>query len=454
MARTSQDVSAATRTRMQELGSAWVFKRAIQDNQQFNKVEDIKTGNPRDNGKTFKELKNIWRKAGNVEWDDSIDNEWLENFYQQQKVLIRKIGRPKFTLFTRDGKSADAAQFAWQKEPGSNTPFMEWVSELVKDEFEIGNKDNWNPADIWLIQDEKKWKDEIKRIWKDKKPAYLPIEVELGRFNSLFRRLFRTKQIIGISLKKVSGKAEWKEVNVTGKFFKTLKATHMTLTSAKCELGTVRIKEKTARDAVARGKKNPRTGSTKTPLGKAGAATVTQDTILEIKDPGVGPEVKPTTYKVQIKGNNSTGFSNLKWEPTIVGKSEARLGKATVELVLDLMKSYGMMEQYEPDNKKFPTDQTSFRDVQDEYRDIIDELVSDRFVELGVKDTTTALINISETFDIYRGQPWVASSKLQQLRFLYALMTLTEDKRNDFCTSLIFTAEKAGKRYGPYGKIY
>ena len=112
------------------------------------------------------------------------------------------------------------------------------------------------------------------------------------------------------------------------------------------------------------------------------------------------------------------------------------------------------MQQYEPDNKKFPNDQTSFRDVQDEYRDIIDELINDRFVDLGVKDTTTALINISETFDIYRGQPWVASSKLQQLRFLYALMNLSVNKRNDFCTSLIFTAEKAGKRYGPYGKIY
>ena len=35
--KTSKDVSPATRTRMQELGSAWVFKRAIQDNQQFKK---------------------------------------------------------------------------------------------------------------------------------------------------------------------------------------------------------------------------------------------------------------------------------------------------------------------------------------------------------------------------------------------------------------------------------
>ena len=446
--RTSQDVSAAVRTRMQELGSAWVFKRAIQDNATFKNWEGIKKDKV-----TFDEIKKIWKKAGGVEWDDEVDKEWLENFYEQQKVLLNKIGSPKFTLFTRDGKSSEASQFRWQKH--SPKPFMEWVSDLVKDEFNIGNKDNWNPADIWLIQNEKYWKKEIEKIWKKRKNVgELPVEVELARFNSLFRRLFRTRQIVGISLKKVSGKADWKEVNVSNKYFKTLKATKMKLTSAKCLLGTVQIKEKTARDAVARGKKNPRTGSTKTPLGKAGAATLSQDTILEIKDPGVGPEAKPTTYKVQIKANNSTGFSNIKWEPTITSKTGARLGKATVELVLDLMKAYKMMKQYEPDNKKFPNDQTSFRDVQDEYRDIIEELIDDRFVDFGVKDATSALINIAETFDIYKGQPWVASSKLQQLNFLYALMTLKEDKRNDFCTSLIFTAEKAGKRYGPYGKIY
>ena len=446
--RTSEDVSAAVRTRMQELGSAWVFKRAIQDNATFKNWEDIKKDKV-----TITEIKKIWKKAGGVEWDDEVDKKWLINFYEQQKVLLNKIGSPKFTLFTRDGKSSEASQFRWQKH--SPKPFMEWVSDLVKTEFNIGNKDNWNPADIWLIQNEKHWKKEIEKIWgKRKNVGELPVEVELARFNSLFRRLFRTRQIVGISLKKVSGKAEWKEVNVSNKYFKTLKATKMELTSAKCLLGTVQIKEKTARDAVARGKKNPRTGSTKTPLGKAGAATLSQDTILEIKDPGVGPEAKPTTYKVQIKANNSTGFSNLKWEPTITSKTGARLGKATVELVLDLMKAYKMMKQYEPDNKKFPNDQTSFRDVQDEYRDIIEELMDDRFVDFGVKDATTALINIAETFDIYKGQPWVASSKLQQLNFLYALMTLKKDKINDFCTSLIFTAEKAGKRYGPYGKIY
>ena len=26
---------------------------------------------------------------------------------------------------------------------------MEWIEDYLQDEFKIGNKDNWNPADIW-----------------------------------------------------------------------------------------------------------------------------------------------------------------------------------------------------------------------------------------------------------------------------------------------------------------
>ena len=444
-------VSDTTMTRMQELGSAWVFKRAIQDNQKFKKWQDIKTGNPKDRGRTFNEIKKIWKEVGGVNWVDDVDDRWLENFYVQHKALLPKIGNAKFTEFSRDGGKRGSKYIL----PGSNDgeTFMDWVTELIKDEFEIGQKDNWNPADIWLIQNEEKWKDHIMRIWQDRKDPNQSLESELARFNSLFRALFRSKQIMGISLKKVGKSATFKPVNVSGKFFKNLKATKMILKSATCKLGTVKISDKAAEDAIRRGKLSPRTGLVG--RGKAGAATLIQDSKLVIVDNGIGPSGKPTTYKVQIKANDSTKFSNLKWEPTIEDKSGARLGKATVELVLDLMRVYKMMPTYEPDNKVFPRDKTGFRKVMPMYRDMIDELLRDDFVDLGSNvDTTTAIINIAETYDIYRGQPWVAQSKLQQLRFIYALASIGEKERNDFCTSLIFTAEKAGKRYGPYGKIY
>jgi len=437
--KTSKDISAATLTRMQELGSAWVFKRAIQDNVVFNNKEAI-----RNDKKTYEELVKIWKKVGNVDWDDEVDMEWIDNFYKQTATLLQKIGKPSFTEFCRDGGVKGGNYIL----PGSRSgkTFMEWVSDYVKDEFQIGQKDSWNPADIWLIQNEMHWRKEIKKAFDNRKPnKSATIEAELAKFNAIFRGLFRSRQIVGISLKKISGKtAQWKEVNVTEGFFKKLEATHMSMTAAHCLLGTKRIDPDKAKADIARGKRR----------GAPGAATLTQDTVIVIEDPGI-VSGKKATYKVQIKANDSTKFSNLKWEPTLKSASGARLGKATVELVLDLMKSYNILRYYEPDNKKFPKNKTEFAKVENEYRDIIDELISDRFVNLGKGvDTETAIINIKEAFDVYRGQPWVAVSKLQQLKFLYALMTMKPRDRDDFCTSLIFCAEKAGRRYGPYGKLY
>ena len=313
-------VSDATMTRMQELGSAWVFKRAIQDNVVFNSANDIVNDSV-----TYDELVKVWKTVGKCEWDDDIDGEWVINFYKQTKILLKKIGKPKFTEFSRDGGPKPAYILPGSK--GGET-FMDWVTDLVKEEFDIGQKDNWNPADIWLIQDEAKWKKKIMESFKNKKDPTASIESELAKLNAIFRALFKTKQIMGISLKKIGGgSASWKEVNVSGSFFKNLKATKMTLDSAKCLLGTKRIDPDKAKKDIERGKKR----------GSPGAATLTQDTILTIKDPGI-VSGKKIDFKVQIKANDSTKFSNLKWEPTIVGKGAARLGKATVELVLDLMK--------------------------------------------------------------------------------------------------------------------
>ena len=152
MAKTSKDIPDSTLTRMQELGSAWVFKRAIQDNAVWSSWEEIKQDED-----TYDEIKNIWNKVGGVMWNDAADDEWMESFYKQQKVLLTKIGKPKFTEFTRDS-SQDGSPYRLPDSKRSGQPFMEWIEEYLKDEFKIGNKDNWNPCDIWLIQDEEKYK--------------------------------------------------------------------------------------------------------------------------------------------------------------------------------------------------------------------------------------------------------------------------------------------------------
>ena len=142
--RTSKDVPESTLTRMQELGSAWVFKRAIQDNKGWQKWEHIKKDKD-----TFGEITKVWKKVGGVEWNDNADDPWLESFHKQQKVLLRNIGRPNITEFTRDGNIKDGTKYIL---PGSNSgeTFMEWIEGYLKDEFKIGKKDNWNNAEIWL----------------------------------------------------------------------------------------------------------------------------------------------------------------------------------------------------------------------------------------------------------------------------------------------------------------
>ena len=73
------------------------------------------------------------------------------------------------------------------------------------------------------------------------------------------------------------------------------------------------------------------------------------------------------------------------------------------------------------------------------------------------------VINIKETMD-RKGEAWTANSKLQQISFLNAILSLPKTGKgsvNDFCTDLIYLAAKQGRKggffnagYGPFGKIY
>ena len=95
-----QKVSEATMTAMQELGTLWVFKRAIQDNKEFKRWEDIK--NDKD---TWEELEKIWTLIGKV--PTGPGDEWLEVFYKQNEVFLREVGKSNVSAineFTRGAK--------------------------------------------------------------------------------------------------------------------------------------------------------------------------------------------------------------------------------------------------------------------------------------------------------------------------------------------------------------
>ena len=74
-------------------------------------------------------------------------------------------------------------------------------------------------------------------------------------------------------------------------------------------------------------------------------------------------------------------------------------------------------------------------------------------VDIGNVTPLEAVINIRETFS-RTSQPQTANSKLMQVTWLYNLLSMSTKNRNKMLTDMIYLAEKSGRRYGPYGKLY
>ena len=459
MAKTSKDIPDSTLTRMQELGSAWVFKRAIQDNAVWSSWEQIKEDND-----TYDEIKKIWNKVGGVMWDDAADDPWMESFYKQQEELLDKIGQPKFTEFTRDG-SQDGSPYRLPDSKKSGPTFMEWIEEYLKDEFKIGNKDNWNPADIWLIQDEEKYKKLIVKETSTTIKTKGSMKANLSQLNKVFRKLFRDRKIMGISLKKIGKTATYVEVNVTQEYFKKLETSRMQLVGVRCYLGTKRINIKKDTN-----KKSPtfnkmivdtiaEARAIRKGLGTTGYPTIeTQDTVLTIED-----KENNVSYTVQIKNTSTTKMDNLKFEPTEKRKSTARMGKATREFVFDIMKSYGVLNKFPTRHQLYPKTKTEFtkakmNKVEQQIKNIMTKCKALGFnANMGSMPSSMApvvgAINIKETMG-QKNEAWTANSKLQQLSFLNAILSLPKEDVNRFCTDLIYLAAKQGRKGGYYGAGY
>ena len=179
--RTGKTISDSTMTRIQELCTAWVLKRAL-DLNGFNSIADI-----RKDKETMDVLNDIWVEVGHV---DLMDTGWLYTFFEQQKALLSKLGGCcYFDEFSRDGHKDPYILPGMREAP----TFMDWVSDLVAGEpFNIKGKDNWNPADIWLIKDEQKWRDRIEKSLNKKNSPVVSIE----KLNHIFRYLFNTHQVM------------------------------------------------------------------------------------------------------------------------------------------------------------------------------------------------------------------------------------------------------------------
>ena len=388
----SGGLQAAQITRMQELGSAVVFRHVITKNKNFGSAREIAADK-----QLYGELLKIWQEYN----QDVVDMSWLESFYKQQSALLSEISRPSVHEYNREGG------------------FMDYISKIIGKQFKISKKDNWDPADIWLIRHEDRAIQIIDRIIKK--------SGTVDEFNAVMRSLFHNLKkdaskpaVYGISLKKIgAGDARIELSNASQEFFTSLDQIHMTYLHTVCDLSI------TTKDGV-------RT------LG-------TQDSKFVVENGEKG------SYSFQIKANDSKKISGLKYEPTMKGATAARVGKATVDLVVDKMSTPYYNKTFNKSSSAYPETAAQFEREESTYKTRISNVISKAHVTSNVKNVEEAIDNLYTTFGT---QPHVANSKLQQITWLDQILSLPKDKLDSFATDLVFIAKKEGTRYGPFAKIF
>ena len=400
------NISEAEFTAMQERATAFVLQRAFKDNKQFAKVEDIIKDTT-----TKKGLEEIFR-SGNKQvfkfdlpiQTKTAEDTWLNTFFLQQKKLLKEFSGADFTVFNRDGG------------------FMNFISDLIKEKFGISRKDSWDPADIWLIKKVNVFRERIKKELEG--PSGTQTIKEL---NAIMRSMFKKREVVGISLKKISGKqAQYEEINGDESFYKKL------------EYGS--------------GEYDFRLSKIVLKLNLKGDAFATQDTNIFLKD------TSKDIAKFQLKGNTTSRLSNLKFEGTEIGASAARLGKAPLNLVekLSTMVDKKLYNAQTKANGNYPTNAVEFEKRQKEFTDMFNRVVKYPEVkDIGIKTDKEFIFNMNKVFNSKTSH--IANVKLMQLYFIDRLMMLDPKIRDEYLTDLLFIAQKKGDKvfdFGPFGKLY
>lgn len=364
----------ARTTLMQEKASTYVFERVLKDNKTWKSVQAMY-----DDAETMEGIRKVY---------PNVQPEWMDVFWKQHVKMFEEFSKNTWNVFDHSGSGS----------------FMDYVTDLVSKKFGIAKKDNWDPADMWLIKSSvKKVTDVIDATVEGSRGTQT-----IQELNTVMREMYKKRILVGVSLKKVSGKqAKWEEFNV-----KELTLEEKDDYNFPDVDSTIRLDEK-----------------------------MSQDTVVKLTKSGKG-------YKFQIKGNNSTGFSNLKWEATQIGAGAARGGKAQVDMVVQLLKDNG--EDFNKANGDYPKSLEEYQKKEKLYTDMFKRIKSKADTRITNDDEFNE--NIKAKFIT---EPHVANSKLMQLAFLDSIYKITPAKKqSEVWTDMVFLAIKKGNKFGPFGKLY
>jgi hypothetical protein len=389
---TTQSYNNNPTAAQQEKGSIWIFNKVLKNKDpkaKFSTIRDIKTD------PDYDELKRVF--------GGEVPNDWLDSYLKQQKKMFEIYASPDWDEF---------------KYSGSNS-FMDYIKDKVKS-LGIKKYADWTPADIWMVKNQKSVEEEINSQLS--KNGIVPTQT-VSELNDILRRLFKEKKVVGVSLKKISGKeAKFEQVNIR------IPTDDRTLRRQKNSYNVPKSKIKILLDLSY--------SSLKKSFG-------TQDLTVKLGN----------NYRFQIKNlsGNDRSFDNLKFEGTSIGSSSARGGKAPTEMVVELMKSNGVL--FKNDHNNYPKNLEQFQKNQQKYLKMFNTVK--RFVVTNITNDTEFISNFSNMFSSDKKNIIIANSKLMQLEFIFKVLQITpSSKYEEFWTDMFWISIRKGKNFGPHGKLY
>jgi hypothetical protein len=374
----------AKTTAMQEAGSKYVFEYVLN-----NKRSGYSTLNKFMTDKKFMDgLREVY---------PDVDSDWLDAYWKQHKKILELFSSTQINKFDHTGG------------------FMDFISKLIRDNFGISKKDNWNPSDIWGVRG-----NSTAVMKKLEETVFGSRDSQtIQQLNAVMRGMYKANDLVGISLKKTSGNvARWEEYNIE-------KLTLNEVDEYKYRDIKIIINFKPTSDSQS------------------------LDSAIQLR------QSSGADYNFQVTSNDtSKANQNLKFESKPVGASKARGGKAEIKSVEALMKDNGLSFQNKHQN--YPKSLSDFSKTIDgrnknDYKQMF-ERISNK-VETNVKNSTEFLQVIEDKFN--SDKPFVATSKLMQLHFLDEVFKIRSNKKfTEFWTDMLFLSIKKGDRFGPFGKLY
>ena len=383
-------------TAEQERGSAFVFKRVLNDNAKWNTWHDIV-----EDKDTYPELVKIF--GGDVPQD------WLVSYFAQSKEMFAKFQPHKFNEYNRDGG------------------FMDFISNKVNKKFKISKKDTWNPADIWIIQGSSK-------ILEDQITSLLegPYQT-IHELNSFLRTKYLNKELIGISLKKTGPVAHYEEVNMDGIIIDT--KDYNFPCSPKDFSSSFDIKSDTG-SFVQDVRLN------------ISAPQETKEFSFQIK--ANSPE-KSGGGNLKFEGTmKGAGSARLGKAPV------AQLEKILHKMSSYQSGEKGFKNNYK--DSMYPATADAFNTHSSKWRTKIEYLIN-KGMNTDTKDIDKIITNIALSYASPADKKGTNTRcKLMGLQFFYSIAHLSDSDLREFVTDMVFISQKKASKkmdhFGPFGKIY